>query len=96
MATVENVIRAIDTLDMEYLWKMALSDPVGVLRKISIRQIGRKRISSTLAHIKGMDHKSLESNKSFFLLVESLCYEELGSGMFTRGNAKRLSKLQEG
>lgn len=89
MISVENVCRAIDTLDMDYLWKLALIDSIGVLRKLSIRQIGRKRLSSLLAHIKGMEHKSLETNRSFFLLVEALCLKELGSGMFTKENLKR-------
>jgi hypothetical protein len=89
MASVENICRAIDYLDMESLWKLALVDPIGVLRKLSIRQIGKKRLSSLLAHIKGMEHKSLESNKSFFLLVETLCLEELGSGMFTKESLKK-------
>lgn len=96
VVNVENVCRAIDMLDMDYLWNLALSDPVGVLRKISIRQIGRKRITSLLAHIKGMEHKTLGANKSFYLLIESLCLEEIGTGMFTKANTKSSSKSQHG
>lgn len=32
MVSVESVIRVIDMLDTEGLWKLAITDPVGVMR----------------------------------------------------------------
>lgn len=43
-----------------------------------------------------MEQKTLVANKSFYLLIESLCLEELGSGMFTKANTKSSSKSQHG
>lgn len=77
MTDINNLFRAIAYLDMDFLFTLALEDTEGVIRKISIRQLGRKRIDRLHSHIAGMDQKKLRENKSFLLCIMGMCAYEL-------------------
>lgn len=79
---LNELIRAIDYLDMVFLFTLALEDTEGVIRKISIRQLGRKRIDKLHSHIAGMDQKKLLEHKSLLLCISSICAKELTHKMW--------------
>lgn len=85
MTDINNLLRAIDYLDMDFLFTLALEDTEGVIRKISTRQLGRKRIDRLYSHIAGMDQKRLRENKSFMLCIMGMCAGELTPKLWKPG-----------
>lgn len=80
-----NIKNAVDILDIERLWQLAYGDPRGVINKISIRQLGKKRIERLHAHLLALDKEQLAKNHSFELMLLTCCENELGVGLFKRG-----------
>lgn len=81
---LQEIRMCIDILDVPRLWGLALSDPPGVLNKMSIRQLGRKRIEKLNAYLRALDSKKLNENHGYELLLLSCIERELGAGMFVR------------
>ena len=89
MVSVDAVKETLENLDMERFWQLCCADPVGVLRKLSVRQVGSTRLERFLAHLKGMDANVLSKNRSYLVLVKILLENEIGTGMFkNKGEGK--------
>lgn len=92
---LDNLIGAIDYLDMDFLFTLALEDTEGIIRKISIRQLGRKRIDRLHSHIAGMDQKKLVEHKSLLLCISSICAKELTAKMWKLGKGTNEKQTTE-
>lgn len=79
---------AIDMLEIERLWKLAYGDPKGLINKISIRQLGKKRIEKLYTYLLALDKAQLAKNHSFELLLLTCCENELGVGLFVKQNTR--------
>ena len=74
----------IDALDMEGLWQLALADPPAVINKVSVRQLGLKRMERLHAHLSALNTVKLNENHSFELLLFNLTDKDVGSGVFSK------------
>ncbi|MCF8010216.1 MAG: hypothetical protein K9L17_03955 [Clostridiales bacterium] len=76
---LENVKNAIDNLNMDELWRLALEHPRGVLNKISARQLGKRRIEKLYTYVSAMDTEKLKETHAFELLLYICAEKEMNN-----------------
>jgi DNA polymerase/3'-5' exonuclease PolX len=73
----DNVKNAIDNLDIDQLWRLAQEHPRGVLNKISVRQLGKRRIEKLHTYLSALDAEKLKEAHAFELLLFICAENEL-------------------
>lgn len=76
---LDSVKNAIDNLDIEQLWHLAQEHPRGVLNKISVRQLGKRRIEKLHTYLSALDANKLKEAHAFELLLFICAQNELKS-----------------